>query len=123
LSEAPQVFRSLAKWGDDDFNHSQAVIQIPAEPMVGNVLGQIAVRRRDHPDVHATLTILANATDLVVLENAKQFHLHRKGHLTHFVEQQRPAVRGFEKTGSFVQRAGKRASGVSEEFALEESVR
>ncbi len=56
--------------------------------------------------------------DLALLQDTQQLRLDVEGQLADLVEEQTPAVRDFELTGTRLHRAGERAAGVPEELAL-----
>ena len=65
---------------------------------------------------------LAEPYHFTLLNDSEQLDLDRQGELADFVQKQRAAVRGLEETGPVLNGAGKGATGVSEQFALDERV-
>jgi hypothetical protein len=57
---------------------------------------QVAVRRRDDPDVDATVRVSADALELVVLQRAQQLGLERRRELADLVEEDGAAVGNLE---------------------------
>ncbi len=52
----------------------------------------VAVSRRDEPDVDLDRIVRADSLDLSTFQHAQQFDLRRHGQIAHFVEKQRSAV-------------------------------
>ena len=52
------------------------------------------MRGRNHPDVDRDLLLGAQRAHLVVFQDAQQLRLEPGGHLAHFVEEERPSLRG-----------------------------
>jgi len=59
-------------------------------------LPQIAIARREHPDVRADFLIAADAREATRLEHAEQTHLHLHRHLGHLVQEERSAIGQFK---------------------------
>ena len=83
--------------------------------------GQIAVRRRYQPDVHAGVCAVgADTLDLAGLEEPQQHDLHPHAHLADFVEQHRPSVGELEQPALVAMGVGEAAARVAEELRLEQ---
>src|SRR5438034_1043497 len=69
-------------------------------------------------DIDGPGSFLADALILFFLQHAQEFALQLGRDLAHFVEEERAAVRRLESARPVLDRAGERAFGVAEEFAL-----
>ena len=67
-------------------HHVEAIIEVLAEASLFNLLGQIAIRRRDQPHIDAHRLDAADALEFVFLQYPQKFHLHFGGNLADFVE-------------------------------------
>ena len=104
-------------------NDAESVEQVLAELPARHHVGQIAVRRRDDPHINRGLDVVgADGLDLSVLQEAQQQRLHAQAHLTHFVEEQRAAMRELELARLVAIRAGEAALHVTEQFGLEQGL-
>ena len=120
VGEAAQIFRPLSEWGDGEFDDFEAIEEILSEPPLVHVLREVAIRGRDDSRIELPLAIFADASDLVLLERAKELHLQGQRHLADLVEEQCALVGCLEQTGTVLDRAGERAARVTEQLALEE---
>ena len=59
--------------------HIQAIIQISPEPSLRDIVGKIAVGGGDHADVHFQRFAAPYPLELLVLQDAQQFGLCRRG--------------------------------------------
>jgi hypothetical protein len=59
---------------------------------------------------------------LVFLQHAQQIDLHSWREFPDFVEQQRPAVRGFERPGPVTRCTGEGTARMSDQFAFEQGL-
>src|SRR5262249_15132318 len=119
LRQEEHVLTALPKRWERDRDHVQAIEEILAEPARLDLGAEIAVRRGHEPEIDAARHGVAHAPDLRILEHAQKLHLERGGHLAHFVEEERPAVRRFEEADPVFGRTGERALAIAEELALE----
>ena len=74
-----------------------------------------------HIDAHGL--VAAHPFELALLEYAQQFYLETHGNFRDFIEQQRPAVGGFETAFPPLHRAGEGAFLVTKKFALQQRLR
>ena len=88
-----------------------------------DLLLEVAVGRGDHPDIDADVGGAAHALEALLLEEAQQLGLQRRRHLADFVEEDRPAVGGFEQAPLLHPRVGEGPALVAEELALEQLLR
>lgn len=52
-------------------HHVEPVVQVLAEALLGDLVEQVAVGRRDHADIHAKRLRTAHALELVFLQEAR----------------------------------------------------
>ena len=102
MCESSKILQPLAKRRDLKLHDPETVKQIPSELPFGHLLGQVPIGGGNDARVDATLAVFADPADLVLLEDAKQLHLHRERDVAHLIKQQRSAVRRFEETGPIV---------------------
>lgn len=76
--------------GDVDAEDIEAVIQIVAKALCPDLLKQIAVRRRNDPDIHRNRLTAAEPRDLPRLEHPQQAGLKFQRQFSEFVEENRP---------------------------------
>ena len=88
-----------------------------------DLLLEIPIRRRDHPDVDADVRESANALEALLLEEAQQLGLEPGRHLADLVEEHRAAVRRLEQALLLDPGIGEGAALVAEELALEQLLR
>ena len=98
----------------------QAVVEVFAESPHVHRLLQVAVCRGDNAYVQVARLGLADAPDFVILQKAQKLDLRRCRQFADFVQEQRTAVRGFEKPFLVGGGAGVRALLGTEEFAFYE---
>ena len=99
------------------------VIQILAEA-AGLHLGlQIAIGGRDHPHVDVARLPAAHGADLALLQNPQELGLKDRGNFADPVEKNGAAIGALEKSGVFLDGAGKGAAPVAEQFAFKHLVR
>ena len=77
LGQGRDVLGAVAERRDDDPGDVQAVVQVLAEPAGGHLLGQVAVRGRDHAGIGAERLGPADALELALLEDAEDLGLGR----------------------------------------------
>ena len=102
----------------------QPVVQVLAERLVGDVLDQAAMGRRDHADVdRRQLAIGTDALNLAGLEEPQQQRLHPQAHLPDFVHEDGAAVGGLEPAALVAVGVGEAALHVTEQLRFEQRVR
>ena len=123
LDEHADIFLALAQRRHVNVNHAQPVQQVLAELTARDHVRQIAVRRRNDAHIHRGLDVVrADGLNLAVLQEAEEQRLHAQAHLTHFVEEQRAAMRELELAGLVSIRARETALHVTEQFGLEQGL-
>src|SRR5262249_14103705 len=115
--------RPLAKRGQADRHHVEAVEEVFAEGALRDELLQIAVRRGDEADVDAHRLDAADALELALLQRAQEPPPHLDGGLAELDAEERAAVRELEAPRFAAHGAGERAALVAEELALDELLR
>jgi len=75
LGERGQVRDPLAQRRQLGADHGEAIVQVLAELPGLDHRAQVAVRRRDHPDVDVDRRGLANAADLALVQHAQELRL------------------------------------------------
>ena len=102
----------------------EPVEEIRPELPLRDLIGQVAVGRRDHANIgHRLHAVRADAPDLPVLEEPQHQRLHPQAGLADFVQENRSVVRQFEKTWLVPIRAGETAAHVAEELGLQQRIR
>ena len=104
-------------------HHVETVVQVLAERAFTHELHQVNVGRRQHTRIDLEGTRGADALDFTFLKRAQEFGLQGHRHGRHFIDEEGATVGQFESAHPRVDRAGKRALGVAEQFRLRESFR
>ena len=124
IDEHRDVFTPLAQWRDVHVDDAEPVEQVLAEFAGRHALGQVAVRRGDHPHVDGLRRLVGtDRLDFPGLEEAEQQRLHTEAHFPDLVEEERAAMRELQLARFVAIRAGEAAFDVSEELRLEERLR
>ncbi len=84
---------------------------------------QVAMGRRDDPNVDRDRISAADGPHLVFLQHAQQFHLQTHRHVADLVEEQSAALGRLEQTLVLARRPRERTFLVTEQFGLEEILR
>ena len=123
IHEQRHVFEPIAQRRNFHRDDSEPVIKILAERAVLHLRLQRFVRRADHAHIDRRALVVAHAPHFALLQHAQQLRLQRSRHRVHFIEENRPEVRLFEKPALVRHRAGERALLVPEQFRLEQVLR
>src|SRR5581483_11710161 len=121
--EERDVVLPLPERTDLDRKYVQPIEQVLAKTTGGHSLFQVAIRRRDNPDVCQPRAIFTHPLVAFLLEHAQELALHVQRHFADFIQKQRAALRSFETASAVLDRAGERAADVSEEFAFKKLFR
>ena len=78
------------------------------------------MRGRDHPDVHLVLLQRADRTELVLLQQTQQLHLHFERQIADLVEEGCAAIRYFDQAPLGFRRACEGAPGMPEQLAFDQ---
>ncbi len=114
------IVGAVAERRDDDPGDVEPVIKVLAESAGRDLLGEVAVCRRDDARVGAEGLSSADALELTLLDDAEDLDLGRQGQLADLVEKDRSSGRAFEPPGLLAVGPGERAALVAEQFALDE---
>ena len=77
----------------------------------------------DNAHVNVDIVIAAERTDFALLQHAQQLHLQRRRHIADFVQKQRASFRRLKESFARAYRAGKGATGVTEQLRLQQLLR
>ena len=91
------VLAALAQRRQDDRDDVDAVVEVFAEPPLGDRLGQVLVGRGDDADVGLQLLEPADAPEPPLLQHAQQLDLHHRAHLADLVEEDRALLGHLEQ--------------------------
>ena len=97
--------------------------QVGAELPGQHRFTQVAVRRRQHANVHSVTAVIPHALDIAVLQYAQKFGLERQRELTYFIQKQRAVIGHFELAAAVADGAGKRPFDVAKQFAFRHAFR
>jgi len=117
------VVRSLAQRGHLNRDHSQAVVKVFAEVSAFDLVAERLVGRGEHADIDGDVLGIADPPDLPFLQHAQEFGLERLRHRIYLIEENRPAFRFLEQSDLVLDRAGKGAFLVTEEFRFKQVFR
>ena len=98
----------------------QAIVEILAKAARLDGGLQVIVRRRDDAHVRGDALVAAHALEGLLLQDAKQLHLHGERHVADLVEEQGSPFRHLEAPAPGADRAGERPLLVTEQLTLEE---
>ena len=118
LDEHGNVVTPLAQRRQFDGKHIQAIEQVFAEFLFGNVLVQIAIGRGDDTHVDMQSSDSAQPFKLAILQYTQEFGLQFGRHFSDFIQKQRALVRQFDTPDFLVDRPGECALFVSKELAF-----
>ena len=117
------VARTIAQRRQVNGDDVQAVVQILTKRARVDGCPQIAIGRRQDPQVDADRPRTADPLELAVLQHPQQFALERVGEFTNLVEEDRSAVSQLEPAFLLCDGASERAALVPEQFAFEQRLR
>ena len=123
LREVRDLVAPLAQRRHGDLDDLEPVVEILAELAPQHHLLEIAVGRRDHPDVDVDVLVAAELGELRVLEDVEQLGLQRRFHLADLVEEDGAGVGLFELADARRGGAGEGALLVAEQLAFEQLTR
>src|SRR4029077_7541578 len=103
-----------------DVEHLQPIEQILAERALFYRLAQIAIARRNDPNIGFLYARAAEALELALLQEPQKLCLRDEAHLAHFVEKEHAFRRQLDLARLRLLRAGERAPLVPEQLGLEE---
>ena len=110
----------VAERGQGQLDDVEPVEQVFAEGPRGDRRLEVAVGRRDQPDVGRPGPGLADPLVLPLLEEPQELGLEGRGEVADLVEEERPPLGAATLPGDVADGAGEGAPGVAEEVALEQ---
>src|SRR5437870_9170676 len=113
------VFATLAQRWNFERKHDEPIEQILPEAAGSHSFFQIAVGGGNDAHVDLARARVADAFNLLLLQDPQQLGLHGQRDFPNFVEKERAAVGEFEPPELVAQRARERAAHVPKEFAFE----
>src|SRR5580704_2997155 len=120
LEQDGNLFLALAQRWNLHGEGVEAIVEILAQTLVGERLGNVDVGCGQNADVDFDDGAAAEAGELLILQHVQKFRLQKGRHLANFVEQNGSAVAQFEFTRFGVVCSREGALLVAEQFALEE---
>jgi hypothetical protein len=123
LRQQTDVVVARAKRGHFDAQDVEPVVQVVTEFPEPDLLLEVAVRGRDHADVHLDVGRSADASKRLLFEESKQLGLKGRRHLADFVQKHRAVVGLLQQTALLLPRVGERPALVAEHFGLEQRLR
>src|SRR5437870_4537065 len=117
--QSRDVLAPLPQGWQGDLDDPEAVVEILAELLPGDLLGQSGVGRREHAHVDRDPAAPAHALDLTLLEDPQELRLQRQRHVSDLVQEQGPAVGRFESAGARLD-SGRHAALDAEQLGLEQ---
>lgn len=118
-----ELAATLAQRRNFDGNSRQPKEQILPKRSVGHAFCEVAIGGRNEAHVDASRLNASHATQLAAFQQAQQLCLDGRGHLAHFVEEERSAVRRFDQSLFAGSRSSERTTFVPKELALQQRVR
>ncbi len=120
LDQERDIVAALAQRRKLDADDLEPVIKVLAKLPLGDRVGQVAVGRRDQPDVDLDRLVRAHPHDLAGFEHPEQLDLDRRRHVADLVQEKRAAVGVLEPADAVSVGAGERPLHVAEELALQD---
>ena len=115
--------RGAAQGRHGNRHHVEAVIEVLAEAPLFDQLRQVVVGRRQDADPCADLLVAAEALETLLLQDAEDFGLKRRGHVADFIEEEGPAVGLLELADALPLGPGEGALFVAEQLAFQQVLR
>ena len=115
------VLAAFPEWGDVQVDDRKTVVEVFAEPPVGNCLPHVAVCGGDNPDVCLSDLARAYRQEFVRFKHAEQADLHLQGQFAHLVEEERSAIGGGKVAFAVLHASCICPLDMSEEFAFDGS--
>ena len=120
LGQQHDVVAALAQRRQLERHDVEPEVEVLAEPLGADQLGQLLVRGGQHADVGVNRLAAADADDRFFLEHAEQLRLAGEAHVADLVEEQRAAGGQLEFAGAGFVGIGERAFLVAEQLAFEQ---
>src|SRR5215471_4644100 len=100
------VFTPLAQWRDPDGKHTQAIVEVAAEPAFCDLALEILMCGGNDPYVYLPGVRGSDALEISLFQNTEELGLQLRREVADLVEEQRPSMRQFEP--ALAQRHGTR---------------
>src|SRR5690242_7094768 len=123
VGEERNVLGTIPERRDLDGDHAQTEVEVAPKTASFCFGSEIPVGRRDDSHVDFDRRRTANALELLFLQNAKELRLEVQTHLGDLIQEKSSAMRPLECTRDPLDRAGKRATLVPKQCALDQSLR
>ena len=120
VDQGRNILAAVAQRRGLDRKDVQAIEQVFAEGAVLDLLGRVAIGRRNDADVDLDRPLTADRIDLAFLKGAQQLDLHVQRQFADLVQKQGAAVRLAELAQGLVDRAGEGALLVSEQDGFDQ---
>ena len=120
LHEGPDILAPLTQRRQLDFRELQAIVEISAEPSVGDRHFQVGIGRCHNAHIHLDRRAAADALEFLILDDAQQILLKLQGRVADFVEKERAAVSRFKATAPQIAGSGEGSLLVAEELRLQQ---
>ena len=120
--EVKDVGAAFAERREREAEEVEAVVEVFAEGVLLDEVGERAVGGGDEADVDWDFARAAEAADGGVFDGGEEFRLRAGGEGADFVEEKRAAVGGFEEADAAAFGVGEGAAFVAEEFGFGEGV-
>src|SRR5438128_1953231 len=118
LGQPWDILPALAKRREPKAHDVQSVVKILPEASALHRFFEVAISRRDDPDVDPDGLGAADALELVLLEDAQELRLQRLADVAYLVEEDRPMVGELELPRLLLVSSGERALLMAEKLAL-----
>ena len=123
VREQRQVVQPFPQRRNRQGDDLQPVVEIFPERALRDRLLQVAVRRREQPEVHVDVAAAADPHDLPLLKHAQQLHLEFRNQLADLVQEQGPAGGELQLADLAPDGSGEGPLLVAEQLALQDLVR
>src|SRR6185295_5578315 len=100
-----------------------SIEEVFAELSLAHALSEVAVRRRDDPDIGVGAEVVgADGLNFAAFEKSQQEGLHPQAHVADFVQEERAPIRQLELARLVAVGARKAAANMPEQLRLEETL-
>ena len=120
-NEQGHVFAAFAQRRNLNRKNIEAIVEIAAKFAVGDEAREVAIGGGHDADVDGLRAIAAEAFELLLLQNAEKFRLEFERNVADLVEKERAVIGELEAADFLIDRAGKSAAFVAEEFGFEQA--
>lgn len=120
LDQQREVVESFPKGRQVDRNDVDAEEEVFTNSPLGDQLGEVAVGGGDDSDVHGDGAIVADPLNLLRLQRPQEFHLDGRRDIADLIQEDIPAVSGFESSFPVAGRPGEGALDVPEKLAFQQ---